>query len=115
MRLSQQLIDLIELTKERMSDNDQRSALGIADSFVRGSAGIETPMAKYDDAGPLNRDALAASFMDAIGDTDRDEAREALAAARKHLNAPYANDPKIVKWRQDRAAKHPQGIGVAEK
>lgn len=112
MSLAQRLIELLEITKGRIGDNDQRSALGITDSFVRGSANIDVPTAKYDDDGPLNRDALAASFMDAIGEADREQAREALREARAHLNAPYANDPKILKWRDERAARYPKGIGV---
>jgi hypothetical protein len=115
MSLTQELIGLIDATKDRMSDNDQRSALGIADTFVRGSTNTDTPMAKFDDEGPLNRDGLAASFMDAIGDADKEDARKALHEARMHLNAPFANDPKILKWREQRHARFPQGIGIAEK
>lgn len=114
MDLTKKLIDLIEMAKNRMGDNDQRSALGIADSFVRGSA-TDTPLAKYDEEGPLNRDALAASFIDVLTDADREEARKALGGARLHLNAPFASDPKILKWREQRAARYPEGIGVASK
>jgi len=115
MSLGKQLIELLEITKSRMNDNDQRSALGIADSFVRGSANTDTPMAKYDEEGPLNRDGLAASFIDAIGEADREEAKVALREARAHLNAPFANDPTILAWREQRHAKYPKGIGIAEK
>lgn len=112
MSLAQQLIDLLELTKERIGDWDQRSALGIADNFVHGSNNIDTPLARFDESGPLNRDGLAASFIDAIGTASPAEASEALQAARRHLNAPFANDPKILKWREERAARYPKGIGV---
>ena len=115
MSLVQELIELIDLTGTKMSDYDQRSALGIADSYVRGSANIDTPQAAYDDEGPVNRDGLAAALIEALGNIDKEECREALREARRHLNAPFANDPAILRWREQRHARFPEGIGTAEK
>lgn len=115
MSLTKELIGLTDLTVTKMSDSDQRSALGIADSFVRGSANTDTPLAKYDEEGPVNRDGLAASLIEGLGDADKDECRKALHEARKHLNAPFANNPAILRWREQRHARFPEGIGIASK
>lgn len=114
MNLAQDLKDLMKSSAQFMSDYDQRSALGIADSWARGSQ-VETPLARYDDDGPVNRDGLAATLIEKISDADKDDARKALHEARMFVNEPYANDPKILAWRKQRHEKFPEGIGVSSK
>lgn len=104
MNLKDELIKIME-SAVHVGEYDQRSALGIADSYVRGSS-VDTEKAKHDENDvPLNRDGLAASLIEALGDTPKDECKKALQAARKKLNEPYANDPKILAWRTRRGGQ----------
>lgn len=112
MSLSEKLVELMKVTAQTIGDNDQRSALGIADSWVRGS-NVDVEKGRYDESGlPLNRDGLAAVIIETLGDAEKDACKEALQAARAFINAPFASDPKIMKWRNERAARFPKGIGV---
>ncbi len=112
MSIAEKLKELMKITSKRMSDNDQRSALGIADSFMRGSRNIDTPGAKFDEEGPINRDGLAATLIDLLQGVEKSEGQVALAKARAFINEPFANDPKILKWRGERAARYPKGLGL---
>jgi hypothetical protein len=103
MKLADQIIELMQSCEQFVGEYDQRSALGIADAYVRGSL-VEFPSAKYDGAVPRNRDALAQSIVAMVGETSKEENKEALRTARAWLNAPYVNDFEILKWRAKRAA-----------
>ena len=105
MNLGDELIQIME-SAVKVGEYDQRSALGIADSYVRGS-NIDTEKAKHDtETGvPTNRDGLALSLIEALGDAPKDDCKAALQSARRKLNEPYANDPKILAWRARRGGQ----------
>lgn len=114
MSLEKTLIKIME-SAVHVGEYDQRSALGIADSYVRGSQ-VDTDKAKFDDNEvPVNRDALALAMIEALGETDRPACKDALQGARRKLNAPYAEDPKMLAWRAQRAGKGALGTMTGEK
>lgn len=105
-----ELIGLMGSAKT-VGENAQRSALGIAGSHVQGNpVGLEPEKFRYEAGVPFDRDTLAGHFIEIVdGLSSREAARAALGAAREWLNAPYANDPAILKWRAERAARGPLG------
>jgi hypothetical protein len=104
MRLAHEIIEVMKSCDKRIGDRDQRSALGIADSFVRG-ADINFSGIQVDENNvPQNRDSLAAVIIGLVEGKPKASQKEALQAARYDLNAPFRNDPAIVRFREERAA-----------
>lgn len=86
--LSELMIARIEAAKAKVNDHDQRSAIGMARTWVdrrepikRNSEQIEYP----------NRDQLAKDLVAEMEahPAENSEYVEALLEARKHINAPY--------------------------
>jgi len=112
--MDEKLIEILKSCQHCMDDYAQRSALGIADSFVRGGR-VDLRDVKYAPEGhPASRDGLADALIAAIVDegADVDENRAALRDARKFVNAPFTDNSKLLAWREQRHAKYPKGIGA---
>ncbi len=94
------IIELFEATKDRMNDRDQRSALGIVDSYARGS-NVVISETKFDENGlPLNRDSLAAAIIPLVADLTKEKSYKVRHEARDWLDAPYRNE-KWMTWRSN--------------
>ena len=103
MGQGKEIIELFEATSGWMHDDRQRSALGIADSYARGSNSWASLTPKYKEDGlPEDRDALAISIIEIISDLDKDASYAARHEARDWLDAPYRSDPNLVAWRESR-------------
>ena len=77
------------LAEHPMIDGDQRSALGMARSWLDNGEEIRW---NPDQAHYEKRDILAKALVDVIRDEDRDEAIEALADGRRVVNAPFVTE-----------------------
>jgi hypothetical protein len=88
MTLSERFIDMMGAT-EKMGDGQQRSALGIVDSYLRGGR-VEFKEPKLDEDGiPGDRDSLAMILIGLLDEATQAEGRVASHAARDFINAPY--------------------------
>lgn len=110
MKLADQIIELMQACEGRIGEYDQRSALGIADSFVRGSV-VDVPGARFEGELPRNRDGLAGAIVALLGETPKEKNKEALRIARDWLDAPFTNDPELLKWRVKRATEGERAKG----
>lgn len=108
MSLTDELIDVME--SATLGEYDKRSAIGIADSFVRGGNSSTPDVRQNEDGSAKSRDGLAFMFIELIKSSTKDEQRLALRETRLYLNAPYMNDPVILKWRAEREAQGPLTI-----
>lgn len=110
MTITEQIIALFESLN--WTDHWKRSALGIADSYARGSnIHLGPENLKVDENGlPKDRDSLALLIIELIVDLDKEESYKVRHEARDWLDAPYRNDPALLAWRARRAAQGPLGM-----
>ena len=106
-----EIIEVMTAAKPYVGEHWQRSALGIADTHIRGgNVDLNPDTFRYENGIPRDRDTLAAWFIDVVdGLPNKKTAQVALNAARDWLNAPHMNDPALLKWRAERAARGPLG------
>ncbi len=94
--LTSRVIAVVQATTGEMSDHDQRSALGMACSWVRNGKTIIRQ--SYFQSMFKRRDDLAEALVEALRDGDKVEQVAALGKAREVLNAPFA-DPGMATYR----------------
>lgn len=100
------VMELIKSTQAVMTNNDQRSAIGMARSWMMtgrlklAGEGLEKAYA--------SRDKLAVDLVEAIRGAGPDDRLAALAEARAYINAPYVN-PTMLGYQAARAKAGPVG------
>ena len=99
MSLTEQITEVT--LKARLTDYDQRSALGMARSWIDNQEPIRW---NPDQIEYKRRDQLAKDLVALLesSPTDRSEGIEALQAARKAVNAPFLN-PEMLGFQARRA------------
>lgn len=102
MNLSEQICQCVEDTNKTMNDYDQRSAIGMARSWVDN----QKPIERNDYAPQLhaNRDNLAEALVTILEGHERDEQIQALRDVRQMVNAPFI-DPRMMGYQASRAKK----------
>lgn len=99
MSLTEQMIECVEAASVNVNDYDQRSAIGMARTWVDRREPIKW---KVEQIHVPNRDKLAEDLVALMeGVDDRDEMIEALQGVRAHVNAPFV-DPSMLGWRASR-------------
>ena len=83
MSLNEQIIECV--TAAKLDDYAQRSAIGIARTWVEKQKNFEPSVHKEF----RGRDELATSLVEILADAKPEEALAALAEARRVVNAPY--------------------------
>lgn len=107
--LTQRVVDIVRGTAGKLSDSDQRSALGMARTWLEKREPIKR---QVNLAGFKNRDDLAEALVEALEGREHEESLEALAAARAWVNAPYQADPELLAMRRRRVI---EGLVGSEK
>lgn len=99
MSLTEQMIESVTVSSVKVNDYDQRSAIGMARTWVDRREPIKW---KVEQVEYPNRDQLAKDLVALMeGVDDRDEMIDALQGVRAHVNAPFA-DPSMLGWRAGR-------------
>ena len=91
MNLSEQITETV-INFPKVTDHDQRSAIGMARTWVeKGKLDVWDPIRHKDQIQNVQRDALATAIVDVFreSEADEDEMIAALAAARAAVNAPF--------------------------
>lgn len=87
--LTEKIKACVRATSATLYDNDQRSAIGMAGSWVRSGKPIER--SKADATLMKNRDDLAVALGAILEGHKPEDCKKALAAAREMINAPFVN------------------------
>ena len=90
MRLNEQIIECV--TAAKLDDYAQRSAIGIARTWVEKQKNFEPSVHKEF----RGRDELATSLVEILADAKPEEALAALAEARRVVNAPYQQQSLVM-------------------
>lgn len=87
--LNDMVIACVQATNGFMNDRDQRSAIGMADAFLR--TGKEVERSEYFSELMKNRDDLAIELVEIVREYDEADGKEALALVRQAINEPFLN------------------------
>jgi len=110
--LNDRVMNAILDTQSTMPDNDQRSAIGMAESYLRtGKAIVRQTIHPTLYA---RRDDLAERFVEIVQVEDKNDAKMALRLAREYINAPFI-DPTMNGQLDGKARiEKPKGANNAE-
>lgn len=101
-KLKDEIMAAVMATTETMTDADQRSAIGMARTWIENGKPIARQ--NYHQAVYKRRDDLAETLVSIMTGHDPDDCVAALQAVRAAVNAPFI-DPTMVGWQAARAAR----------